>query len=249
MAAARDELVVIQAQLEQQLRNIREQRYMEIERVMRTCEGGNPEEGCPAFDCSMCMVEEGECDSVSIELTHCLMPGYIKQVIQLSFVVTTGPVVETTTVAETYAEHEARAVEEALAEAGITSEYRVSLAWESTADLDIYIENAATGEVIFYANKVSSNGAMELDIDQQAGSAGQHVENISFDGGVHADYNVYVTNYATNSDQGEIHFVVVTKQGQTVETFEDSWDINTMGIEQRNRLENMMAITTVHVVG
>jgi len=220
MAAARDELVVIQAQLEQQLRNIREQRYMEIERVMRTCEGGNPEEGCPAFDCSMCMVEE----------------------------VTAGPVVEAVE-EETYAEHEARAVEEALAEAGITSEYRVSLAWESTADLDIYIENAATGEVIFYANKVSSNGAMELDIDQQAGSAGQHVENISFDGGVHADYNVYVTNYATNSDQGEIHFVVVTKQGQTVETFEDSWDINTMGIEQHNRLENMMAITTVHVVG
>merc|ERR1712045_147093 len=134
---------------------------MEIERVMRTCEGGNPEEGCPAFDCSMCMV----------------------------------------------------------------------------------------GEVTFYANKVSSNGAMELDIDQQAGSAGQHVENISFDGGVHADYNVYVTNYATNSDQGEIHFVVVTKQGQTVETFEDSWDINTMGTESRNRLENMMAITTVHVAG
>ena len=62
MAATRDQLVVIQAQLEQQLRNIREQRYMEIERVMRTCEGGNPEEGCPAFDCSMCMVEEGECD-------------------------------------------------------------------------------------------------------------------------------------------------------------------------------------------
>merc|ERR1711988_2048724 len=152
---------------------------------MRTCEGGNPEEGCPAFDCSMCVVEE----------------------------VTTAPVVEAVE-EETYAEHEARAVEEALAEAGITSEYRVSLAWESTADLDIYIENAATGEVIFYANKVSSNGAMELD-----------------------------------SDQGEIHFVVVTKQGQTVETFEDSWDIGAMGIEQHNRLENMMAITTVHVVG
>merc|ERR1712117_920028 len=221
MAAARDELVVIQAQLEQQLRNIREQRYMEIERVMRTCEGGNPEEGCPAFDCSMCPAVE---------------------------VTTAAPVVEAVE-EETYAEHEARAVEEALAEAGITSEYRVSLAWESTADLDIYIENAATGEVIFYANKVSSNGAMELDIDQQAGSAGQHVENISFDGGVHADYNVYVTNYATNSDQGEIHFVVVTKQGRTVETFEDSWDIGAMGIEQHNRLENMMAITTVHVVG
>merc|ERR1711902_67301 len=199
MAATRDELVVIQAQLEQQLRNIREQRYMEIERVMRTCEGGSETEACPAFDCSMC-------PTFSID--------------------TPAPVVETTTVAETYVEHEARAVEEVLAAAGITSEYRVSLAWESTADLDIYIEDAATGEVIFYANKVSSNGAMELDIDQQAGSAGQHVENISFDGDVAADYNVYVTNYDTNNDSGEIPFVVVTKQGQTVETFEDSWDIN-----------------------
>ena len=54
MASTRDQLVVIQAQLEQQLRNIREQRYMEIERVMRTCEGGSETEACPAFDCSMC---------------------------------------------------------------------------------------------------------------------------------------------------------------------------------------------------
>merc|ERR1711884_691907 len=92
MAATRDELVVIQAQLEQQLRNIREQRYMEIERVMRTCEGGNPEEGCPAFDCSMCPT---------------------------SSIATPAPVVEETTVEETYVEHEARAVEEVLAAAGI----------------------------------------------------------------------------------------------------------------------------------
>ena len=140
-------------------------------------------------------------------------------------------------------------MEEALAEAGITSEYRVSLGWESTADLDIYVENAATGEVIYFGNKVSSNGAMELDIDQTAGSAGQHVENISFDGSVAADYNVYVTNWNTKHDQGEIHFVVVTKQGQTVETFEDSWDIDAMGIENSHDLSNMMAITTVHVVG
>ena len=140
-------------------------------------------------------------------------------------------------------------MEEALAAAGITSEYRVSLGWESTADLDIYIEDAATGEVIYYANKRSSNGAMELDIDQQGGSAGQHVENISFDGGVAADYNVYVTNYATKHDEGDIHFVVITKQGQTVETFEDSWDIDAMGTETSHRLNNMMAITTVHVVG
>ena len=70
----------------------------------------------------------------------------------MSFVVTTAaPVVEAVE-EETYAEHEARAVEEALAEAGITSEYRVSLSWESTADLDIFVKNIATGEVIFHDN-------------------------------------------------------------------------------------------------
>ena len=72
MAATRDELVVVQAQLEQQLRNIREQRYMEIERVMRTCEGGSETEACPAFDCSMCPATEGECDRLSI--TVCKEP-------------------------------------------------------------------------------------------------------------------------------------------------------------------------------
>ena len=61
MAAARDQLVIVQAQLEKQLQDIREQRYEEIERVMRRCEGG-AEEACPAFDCSMCPANEGELD-------------------------------------------------------------------------------------------------------------------------------------------------------------------------------------------
>jgi len=218
MAAARDQLVIVQAQLEQQLQNIREQRYEEIERVMRRCEGG-AEEACPAFDCSMCPANE---------------------------VVTDAPVQEEE---ETHAEQEARAVEEALEEAGITSEYRVSLAWESKADLDIYIENAATGEVIYYGNKESDNGAMELDIDQTAGQEGQHVENVSFDGDVAAEYVVYVTNYASKGDQGEIPFTVFTKQGQHMDTFEESWDIDDMGTETQDNLNNMMQITTVHVAG
>ena len=165
----------------------------------------------------------------------------------MSFAATAAPVVEETT--EANAENVARAVNETLAEAGITSEYRVSLAWESTADLDIFVENSATGDIIFHANKSSSNGAMELDMDERAGSEGQHVENVSFDGDVHADYNVYVTNHQTHNDQGEIHFVVVTKQGQTEKTFKDSWDIGKMGEEKHGNLGNMMPITTFHVAG
>ena len=53
IAGARDTLVIVQAQLEQQLKNIRETRYDEIEKIMRMCEGGAAE-ACPAFDCSMC---------------------------------------------------------------------------------------------------------------------------------------------------------------------------------------------------
>merc|ERR1712241_459471 len=40
MEEAKQELVVMQAQLEQQLKNIREQHYDEIEKIMRKCEGG-----------------------------------------------------------------------------------------------------------------------------------------------------------------------------------------------------------------
>merc|ERR1711979_184709 len=61
IAEAREVLVMIQAQLEQQLTNIREQRYDEIEKINRKCEGGAAEM-CPMLDledaCAMC--EAGE---------------------------------------------------------------------------------------------------------------------------------------------------------------------------------------------
>ena len=44
-------------------------------------------------------------------------------------------------------------MEEELERLGITSDYRVSLEWESTADLDIYVVNDDTDEMISYRNK------------------------------------------------------------------------------------------------
>merc|ERR1712037_856290 len=58
IAEAKEELVLTQAQLEQRLKNIREQRFDEIEKIMRKCEGG-AEEACPVFDCSMCEGHNG----------------------------------------------------------------------------------------------------------------------------------------------------------------------------------------------
>jgi len=68
--AAKEELVIIQAQLEQQLKNIREVRYDEIEKVMRQCEGG-AEEACPSYTledaCGYC--EAGEANDITTSTT------------------------------------------------------------------------------------------------------------------------------------------------------------------------------------
>ena len=50
---ATKELMKKQAQLKMQLKNIREQRYEQIEKIMRQHAGG-PENYCPELDCSMC---------------------------------------------------------------------------------------------------------------------------------------------------------------------------------------------------
>ena len=77
----------------------------------------------------------------------------------------------TTTVATTTEqeqdEHDVQAVEEELERLGITSDYRVSLEWESTADLDIYVVNNDTDEMISYRKLESSDGNCKLDVDNR----------------------------------------------------------------------------------
>ena len=71
---------------------------------------------------------------------------------------------------------------EELEKLGITSEYRVSLAWDSTADLDIYVKNVETGEWIYYSNKESSDGNTKHNADNEGGAMPEgrkkNVENI-----------------------------------------------------------------------
>ena len=53
-AIRKAQLIQVQAQLEGQLKNIREQRYEQIEKTMRKCEGGRAGGSCPELDCSLC---------------------------------------------------------------------------------------------------------------------------------------------------------------------------------------------------
>ena len=73
-------------------------------------------------------------------------------------------------------------VAEELEKLGITSEYRVSLAWDSDADLDLYVKNVETGEKIYWSNTESGDGNMKHDVDNEGGAMPEgrkkHVENI-----------------------------------------------------------------------
>ena len=148
---------------------------------------------------------------------------------------------------------EAAAVAEELVNLGITSEYRASLAWASTADLDIYVQNVATGEIIYWSSKESADGNTILDVDNQGGTmpeAGKKwVENISFNGSFAGAFKIYVTNYDGNNDVDAIPFVVVVKVGDQTQTFENSWNITQRGSYSESDVGQMMMITTINILG
>merc|ERR1719245_599733 len=148
---------------------------------------------------------------------------------------------------------EMAAVADELAKLGIASEYRASLAWGSTADLDIYVQNVQTGEIIRWSSKVSNDGNTTLDADNQGGSEPEEgekwVENVSFNGDFAGIYNVYVTCYDYNNDVNMIPFVVVTKVGDQTQTFEGSWDITEMGTYSGSDLGRMIKMTTINIAG
>jgi len=205
---------------------------------MRKCEGG-AEETCPAFDCSMC---EGGNETSSVEAEEDHDAGGDEQAEEA----TTEVLATTEATTEVLAAQEVQSVEEELEKLGITSEYRVSLAWESTADLDIYVVNNETDETISYKKTTSSDGNTKLDADNGGGEQGTHVENISFNGDAGGSFVVYVNNHNSNDDVAEIPFTLVTKLGAQTETFEDSWNINEMGEHRDGDVGMMMKITGIN---
>ena len=164
---------------------------------------------------------------------------------------TTTTTTTTSTTTTTTEDHVGEDVAEELEKLNIKSEYRASLAWMSRADLDIYVRDVDTGEIIFYGDKESDDGNTYLDVDQLGGQlpadGKTHVENISFkrDG----TFEVYANNHNSKGDVDEIPFTVVTKMGTQTRTFHDSWNIGEMGTVTNRDLGRMMKITTINVEG
>ena len=119
--------------------------------------------------------------------------------------------------------------------------------WESTADLDIYVVNKDSNEMISYKKTVSGDRNTKLDVDNRGGEQGTHLENISFNGDAGGNFVVYVNNHDSKSDTTEIPFTVLTKLGNHSEGFHSSWNINEMGDHRDGNLDKMMKMTTVNI--
>jgi len=145
-------------------------------------------------------------------------------------------------------------VDDIFLDLNIISQYRASLTWKSTADLDIYVKIIATGEVIEYDYQRSQDGKVDLDVDHREGTypTGEEkrwVENVSFrkDG----TYEIYVNNHRSNSDTGEVPYSVIIKNGPMAETqlIRGSWNIDEMGQNPDGDLAKMMKTATIEVEG
>ncbi len=94
-----------------------------------------------------------------------------------------------------------------------TGDVQVTLRWDTSDDLDLYVQDPA-GDEVYYGNPAVASGGL-LDVDANAGCAQQMaspVENIYWptDGGVPGDYVVTVDLFSYCGDEVPINFTLTT---------------------------------------
>ena len=133
---------------------------------------------------------------------------------------------------------------------GITSRFKVSLAWNTTTDLDAWIEIVGTNEWIGYSNLDSLDKNTRLDFDANASDpTTQPVENFSLSERRPGTYRLYVNNYYTRglSRDNYIDFTVVINLDGEVNIIKDSWDVIKQGENQDSIAKGMMYIKTIEI--
>lgn len=100
-------------------------------------------------------------------------------------------------------------------------EVTVTLAWQTTDDLDLHLVEP-NGTVVYYNNRRSSNGA-ELDIDMNAGGNGTAtpIENICYRSSAPTGkYQVIVHFYRRDTREPEIPYTVYVRNGSSQKYFQ-----------------------------
>ena len=136
-------------------------------------------------------------------------------------------------------------------------EYRVSLAWKSQIDMDLVVLNVKTNETVYWSRLKSSDGNVELNLDNQGtkkipDEEKTHVENISFKEGAPGVYAVYVNKYAYPRSSEDIPFTVKLKLGpQKTQSVQTAWNIKQKGqgassTNMDSILRTMIYVTTIN---
>jgi hypothetical protein len=106
-----------------------------------------------------------------------------------------------------------------------TGDVQVSVSWDSSSDVDLYVVDPA-GEEIYYGNRRSASGG-ELDLDSNAACHGPDVqnENITWpeDSAPRGEYTVRV-NYWDSCGESRTNWVVTVQvRGQAARTYTGSF--------------------------
>ena len=101
-----------------------------------------------------------------------------------------------------------------------TGEVVVSLMWDCTDDLDLYVV-APDGTEIHNGNAMSADGGV-LDV----GNTGAPVENIYWESAADGDYTVHVRQVAIRQGQADVPYTVAVQIGDKLETFTRIFEFN-----------------------
>ena len=136
-------------------------------------------------------------------------------------------------------------ISQAVEKHAIKSRYKVSLAWSTTDDLDLWV-HTDKGENIGFSNKQSRDCETRLDFDANAGSASTSpVENITLSDKKPGSYVVYVNNYTFRAMR-DIPFMVIVSVDGYDQTFTGTWS-RSKHANTQSSLGSMLKITTVRI--
>jgi len=106
-------------------------------------------------------------------------------------------------------------------EAG-SGEITVSMLWDSEDDLDLHI-STPDGSEIYYGNKITGGGELDIDANTSSNMMDEPVENIYFSDPDSGTYSIWIENYNDRSDSSTNYIVRVTV-GDESETFSGTID-------------------------
>jgi len=140
-------------------------------------------------------------------------------------------------------------VSRAIHQNAVTSRFNVSLAWQSTTDLDLWVRTPY-GEKISHSNPKSKDEKTFLNFDANSSldnATMNPVENITISDEICGTYDVYVNNFCTRNKEKLVPFTIVVSIDGELETYEGVWDNTKMKTSGRNTLKKMIYVCTVDI--